>query len=116
MGYASYLVWREGGGFEGSNRLPLTMFGTQLVINWAYSPIFFGTRNLKWVCSAGFLLFQWNVCVLSSWWPIDVDNDSMVILSENICGYAYYICDCEFDVLTLVQHELGKSNVICNGD
>ena len=41
MGYASYLVWREGGG-----SLPLTLYGIQLVMNLAWSPLFFKKHEI----------------------------------------------------------------------
>lgn len=41
MGYASWLVWKNGAG-----ALPLGLYALQAVLNYAWSPIFFGAHDI----------------------------------------------------------------------
>ena len=46
MGYASYLVYTEGGGFEDPRtRFALGLYGVKLLVNWSFTPVFFGMKR-----------------------------------------------------------------------
>lgn len=42
MGYAAHRVWQAGGG-----PLPLALYGVQLALNFAWSPLFFKLKDLR---------------------------------------------------------------------
>jgi tryptophan-rich sensory protein len=64
MGAASWLVWKEGG-LEAQS-LPLGVYATQLALNMAWSPLFFGAhkmaRRVRAACVA-----RGVVLVLTRW-------------------------------------------------
>lgn len=70
MGYGSYLVWKELGGFTEDALVPLGLYGLQLALNWAWTPIFFGAHKLKYALMEIILLTGTVGATMVSWYPI----------------------------------------------
>ncbi|KPP64125.1 translocator protein-like [Scleropages formosus] len=68
--YGSYLVWKELGGFNQDAVVPLGLYGLQLALNWAWTPIFFGAHRIKLALIEVMLLTGTVGATMLSWYPI----------------------------------------------
>lgn len=67
IGYGSYLVYRDitasATGWDQKAQLALALYANQMILNWAWTPIFFKYHSLKWVCVTSNLI-KYIVCQL----------------------------------------------------
>ncbi|XP_072046194.1 translocator protein-like [Amphiura filiformis] len=95
MGYASYLVWKDGGGFDGA-MVPLGLYGTSLALNWIWSPIYFGYHKMG--LASGVIVAYLGVTGLTaySFWSINKTASYLLFplmgwlsLASSICIYTW---------------------------
>ncbi len=101
MGYASYLVYRDGGGLMSgaAGRWPLALYASQLALNWAWTPLFFGKHDLRssfyeicamWIniaaCGLSFYAVNRTAGCLSLLSPVVADPESGGFLPPNRDG------------------------------
>ncbi|OWA53050.1 putative Translocator protein [Hypsibius exemplaris] len=71
MGISSWMIYKSGGGFGGKAGFPLVLYGTQLVLNWLWSPIFFKAHR-PGVALVEIIVLWLNVAAcISSFHPIN---------------------------------------------
>ncbi|XP_040201763.1 translocator protein [Rana temporaria] len=70
MGYGSYLIYKELGGFTEDALVPLGLHAGQLALNWAWTPIFFGAHKIGWGLVEIAALTGTVVLTTISWYPI----------------------------------------------
>jgi len=68
MATAAWLVWRRAG-FAGA-RLPLTLFALQLVLNLAWTGVFFGLRMPGAAFAEIVLLWLFILATTAAFWPL----------------------------------------------
>ncbi|KAF4079216.1 hypothetical protein AMELA_G00190470 [Ameiurus melas] len=71
MGYGSYLVYKELGGFTEDAVVPLGLYGLQLALNWAWTPIFFGAHKIKLALIELVVLTGTVAATMVSWYPVN---------------------------------------------
>lgn len=69
MGLAAYLVWRDLG--WGRGRAPLGLFVAQLLVNLAWSPIFFGLHQIGWALFDIVILLALIVATAAAFWRVN---------------------------------------------
>lgn len=84
IGYASYLVYKEGGGFKGSAQIPLLSYGAHLAINslWTSEP-------LKW--SIFQMLVATSTAAFTGCQFFDVCPKAACIFLPYVLWLTYYI-------------------------
>lgn len=82
---AGWLVWREAG-FEGAV-LPLSAYGTQLLLNAAWSPIFFGLHRIGWALVEMVLLWLSIVATIILFYPIHAA--AAAVLAPYLCWVSF---------------------------
>ncbi|KAG8438637.1 hypothetical protein GDO86_004992 [Hymenochirus boettgeri] len=71
MGYGSYLIYKELGGLTDKAVVPLGLYATQLALNWAWTPIFFGAHKMGWGLVDLILLTKTAAVTTISWYSIN---------------------------------------------
>lgn len=76
MAIAAWLIWRA----RGRDRwLPLFLFGVQLVLNAAWSPLFFGLRNPGMALADVILLWSAIVATIVAFWRVSASAAALLL-------------------------------------
>ncbi|XP_072933547.1 translocator protein-like [Epargyreus clarus] len=90
MGYASYMVYEECGGFTEKSVLPLALYGGQLVINWTWTPVFFKMHKIGLALIHMLALdVAATACAISFY---KVNPDTVYFMTPYLCWLAFATC------------------------
>ncbi|XP_014365187.2 translocator protein [Papilio machaon] len=90
MGYASYMVYEDCGDFNEKAVLPLALYGGQLVLNWMWTPIFFGMHKIGWALIHILTLdIAAAMCAVSFF---KVNSNTAYFMTPYLCWLAFATC------------------------
>ncbi|KAK9399492.1 translocator protein [Crotalus adamanteus] len=78
MGYGSYLVWRDLGGFNEKSFAPLGLYVGQLALNWSWTSIFFGQHKIKLGLGVLLLITGAATATTVSWYHVNKTAASLM--------------------------------------
>ncbi|XP_044726446.1 translocator protein-like [Chrysoperla carnea] len=122
IGYASFLVYREGNGFRGCAQIPLTLYVAQLLLNWGFIPLFFARHKLK--CSFYEILLldiTATTCAVSFYLIKPIAGLLFIPyilwhVYETIVTYAIYRDNYQSGLKRLINEEILKPELIIDND
>ncbi|OWA53049.1 putative Translocator protein [Hypsibius exemplaris] len=79
MGYASWLLYRSGGGLAGPARLPLILYGSQLALNFAWTPLFFKLHKTGWALADISALWLNVAACIYTFYPVNKTASYLMI-------------------------------------
>ncbi|RWS03332.1 translocator protein-like isoform X3, partial [Dinothrombium tinctorium] len=79
MGVASYFIYKEGGGFEGAAKLPLTLYAVNLALNGSWTPLFFRFHKLGAAFYLSLLINASTLSCILSFWPVSRESAYLMI-------------------------------------
>ena len=91
MGISAYLIFRDGNGFEGPAKIPLILYVVNLIINNAWSIIFFKLHKIKLAFIITILLDISNISLLVFYRPINPLASYLLIPYFLWCLFVTYI-------------------------
>lgn len=105
MGYASYKVYEDCGGFTDEAVIPLALYGGQLLLNWSWSPVFFKFHKIGLAFFHILALDAAAVACTISFY--NVNKNSLFFMAPYLCWLSFATC-LNYSIWQLNSNEIKK--------
>nr|CAI5866015.1 unnamed protein product [Callosobruchus analis] len=99
IGYSSYLIFKSGDWREDPVQTALLVYGANLLVNWLWTPIFFGVKNIN--------LALYDILLLDA---ITVANAFLFYQINSTAGYLYAPYLIWLVLATALNYEILRDN------